>query len=62
MNPNPDEAIERRKVSPEARDRYAEFSRERIDVEERLRLVDMQAKVIEHVTTARIEHARSETT
>jgi len=41
---------DRRKVSPEGRERYAEFSRERADVEERLRLVDVQTKVIEHVT------------
>ena len=50
LNPNDDETIERRKVSPEGRERYEEFSRERADVERRLELVDMQAKVIEHVT------------
>jgi len=41
---------DRRKVSEAGRERYAEFSRERADVEERLRLVDMQTKVIDHVT------------
>jgi hypothetical protein len=50
MNSNPDEIPDRRKVSEEGREQYAEFSRERADVEERLRLVDIQAKVIEHVT------------
>lgn len=45
-----DAAIDRRKVSEEGRERWAEFSRERADVEERLRLVEMQAKVIAHVT------------
>jgi hypothetical protein len=52
LNENRDASIERRKVSPEGRERYEEFSREREDVERRLRLVDMQAKVIEHVTSA----------
>lgn len=42
--------IDRRKVSTEGRDRWEEFSRERADVERRLELVDMQSKVIEHVT------------
>ena len=51
LNPNRLE-IERRKVSPEGRERYEEFARERADVEERLRLVDMQTKVIEHVTNS----------
>jgi hypothetical protein len=41
---------ERRKVSAEGRERWATFSKERADVEERLRLVDMQNRVIEHVT------------
>jgi len=50
LNPNRDETIERRKVSQEGRDRYEEFSRERADVTRRLELVDMQSKVIEHVT------------
>ena len=50
MNPNADDAIDRRKVSSATRARWAEFSRERADVERRLELVDMQAKVIEHVT------------
>jgi hypothetical protein len=50
MNPNRDDAAERRKVSAEGREQYEEFSRERASVEERLRLVDIQAKVIEHVT------------
>jgi hypothetical protein len=50
LNENRDGCEERRKVSPEGRERYAEFTRERADVEERLRLVDVQSKVIEHVT------------
>jgi hypothetical protein len=50
LNENRCEQTDRRKVSQEGRDRYEEFSRERADVEERLRLVDMQTKVIEHVT------------
>ncbi len=50
LNPASDPVADRRKVSPEGRERYEEFSRERADVEERLRLVDMQSKVIEHVT------------
>jgi len=41
---------DRRKVSPERREQYAEFTRERADVERRLELVDMQNKVIDHVT------------
>ncbi len=41
---------DRRIVSAAGRERYAEFSRERADVERRLELVDMQTKVIEHVT------------
>ena len=53
MNPNHDERIERRKVSAEGREKYEEFSRERADVERRLELVDMQSKVIEHVTNGR---------
>ncbi len=43
-------AEDRRKVSPAGRAKYEEFSRERADVERRLELVDMQTKVIEHVT------------
>jgi hypothetical protein len=50
MLPNTNGHGDRRKVSPEGRERYEEFTRERADVEERLRLVDVQAKVIEHVT------------
>jgi len=53
LNPNHDERIERRKVSAEGREKYEEFSRERADVERRLELVDMQSKVIEHVTNGR---------
>lgn len=51
LNENRNAAIERRKVSPEGRERYEEFSRERAAVERRLELVDMQTKVIAHVTT-----------
>lgn len=50
MNSIRDDETDRRKVSQAGRDRYEEFSRERADVERRLELVDMQAKVIEHVT------------
>ncbi len=50
MIPNHNGPGDRRKVSPEGRDRYEEFTRERAEVEERLRLVEMQAKVIDHVT------------
>ncbi len=50
LNPDRDDITDRRKVSPEHRAQYAEFTRERADVERRLELVDMQAKVIEHVT------------
>lgn len=56
LNENRDACEERRKVSPEGRERYAAFNRERADVEERLRLVDMQSKVIEHVTNGRKAH------
>lgn len=55
LNENHDAAIERRKVSPEGRERYEEFSRERADVERRLELVEMQNKVIAHVTNGRPE-------
>jgi hypothetical protein len=48
LNENHDAPIERRKVSQEVRDRYAEFQTERVDVERRLALVDAQAKVIAH--------------
>lgn len=50
VNENHDVTIERRKVSPAGREQYEEFSRERADIERRLALVDMQNKVIEHVT------------
>lgn len=40
---------ERRKVSPEGRARYDVYRREAADVEERLRLVDIETKVIDHV-------------
>lgn len=49
LNENHD-GEDRRKVSAAGREQYATFSRERADVEERLRLVDMQSKVIDHVT------------
>jgi hypothetical protein len=50
LNENRTVGIERRKVSPEGREKYEEFTRERADVERRLELVDMQSKVIAHVT------------
>ena len=50
LHENRADCDDRRKVSPAGRERYAEFTRERADVEERLRLVDVQSKVIEHVT------------
>lgn len=50
LNEHRDRTLERRKVSPEGREQYQEFSRERADVERRLELVDMQTKVIAHVT------------
>jgi hypothetical protein len=50
LNENRTTEIERRKVSPEGRERYEEFSRERAEIERRLELVDMQTKVIAHVT------------
>jgi hypothetical protein len=43
---------ERRKVSPEGRQRWEIWQLEKADVERRLELVDMQTKVIEHVTRA----------
>jgi len=53
-----DDERDRRVVSQAGRDRWEEFSRERACVEERLRLVDMQSKVIDHVTTARTPNGR----
>lgn len=50
LNENRTIELERRKVSPQGREQYEEFSRERADVERRLELVDMQTKVIAHVT------------
>lgn len=50
LNEHREGCNDRRKVSPERREQYAAFSRERADVERRLELVDMQAKVIDHVT------------
>jgi len=50
LDQNRDAHADRRKVSAEGRERWEEFKRERADVEERLRLVDMQTKVIDHVT------------
>jgi hypothetical protein len=49
---NETRTCERRKVSPEGRQQWEVWQREKADVEERLRLVDMQTKVIEHVTRA----------
>lgn len=49
LNENRD-AHDRRKVSPEGRERWEEFTREKADVERRLDLVDVQTKVIAHVT------------
>lgn len=50
MDSNRDHDHDRRKVSPEGRQQWEEFSKERADVERRLELVGMQTKVIEHVT------------
>ena len=55
LNPNRRDATDRRKVSPEGRERWEEFSREKAAVERRLELVDMQTKVIAHVTNGRAE-------
>ena len=50
-----DNETDRRIVSPEARARYETHQRERADVERRLELVEMQAKVIAHVTNGHTE-------
>jgi hypothetical protein len=41
---------ERRKVSDSVREQWEEWQREKEDVERRLRLVEMQSRVIAHVT------------
>jgi hypothetical protein len=50
MNDKHDACEDRRKVSPEGRDQWEQFQREKLEIDERLRLVDMQSKVISHVT------------
>ena len=43
---------ERRKVSPEGRQQWETWQREKVDIERRLELVDLQTKALEHVTRA----------
>lgn len=50
MNDNRDRDGDRRKVSPAGRERWEEFQREKLEIDERLRLVEVQNRVIEHVT------------
>lgn len=52
LNPlNDDHAVpDRRKVSQDVREGWEEWQREKEDVEQRLRLVEMQSRVIAHVT------------
>lgn len=52
LTPSYTDGDDRRKISPEGRAQWEQWQREKADVERRLALVDIQTKMIEHLTSA----------